>query len=109
MISPQAQALELEGTWQIEVTGLDVTPGAVDIENRGLVGASSSHHIRGDFRLNANAIIAFLYLRGRTGADASGFLIQLKGAINLSNIELHGALADEPSRKITVRLYRAPR
>lgn len=106
MVTPQAQALALEGTWRIEFNDLDATAGVVDIENRGLVGASSSHHIRGDFRINADAITVFLHLRSRAGAAQRAFLIQVIGKFNTAEIDLQGAVVDEPSRTVKARFVR---
>ncbi|MGE3772833.1 MAG: hypothetical protein AB7I32_07885 [Gammaproteobacteria bacterium] len=109
MVSPQARALALEGSWHIEFDGIVAAAGVVDIENRLIVGASSSHHIRGDFRLSRDELTVSLQLRGRAGTSLAVFLLQMKGSYHLTEIALAGETLELEGRAVFAKLHRARR
>jgi len=109
MVSPQARALALEGSWHIEFDGIVAATGAVDIENRLIVGASASHHIRGDFRPSGDQLTVSLQLRGRAGTSLAVVLLQMKGSYHTTEIALAGEILELEGRTVSARLRRARR
>lgn len=106
MITPQAQALALEGAWRIEFDGVQLEPVAVTIENRSIVGGNDRYRITGDFRIIDGWITAFVRVRYRRGHDTEEVLVEARGAYGGVQLALTGSTIGPVERAVRIELKR---